>query len=166
MKPRVLQLYYLATPLFLAVEYRWNVSIRVPLPEQALLRYAYYGFCLACGVACFWKPRAAPLVALFESSLNIILLVLSVMAAVFALPGTIMDAGRSIPSALTPGGMLNFCLSGAVWLFSFYLYQAELLLMRRRYASAGFGIVEGRRDRLAFCIRFLLSGEDDGKARD
>ncbi len=75
--PRLIQAYYLATPLFFLVDVFLSFPIRVSALADPGLRYLYYAFALGCGVATRVRPKVGPYVGLAESSLNILLLVLS-----------------------------------------------------------------------------------------
>ncbi len=82
--PRLIEAYYLATPLFFLVDVFLSFPIRVSALADPGLRYLYYAFALGCGVASRVRPKVGPYVGLAESALNILLLILSVM------PGQIM----------------------------------------------------------------------------
>ncbi len=84
--PRLIEAYYLATPLFFLVDIFLSFPIRVSALADPGLRYLYYAFALGCGVASRVRPKVGPYVGLAESSLNILLLVLSVMLPIAQLP--------------------------------------------------------------------------------
>jgi hypothetical protein len=69
--------YYYATPLFILLDYLLGINIRVSaLDAMPLYKYAYYGFCILCGVCIFILPRYSPIVALLESGINILMMIL------------------------------------------------------------------------------------------
>ena len=117
--------YYLATPLFVVADALLGVNIRIAALPDASSRGAYYLFAFACGILCRWRPRITPVVGILESSLNVLLLVLSVMLPLFELQETVFtDEPWVTPfSAMSLG---NFILSGAVLVASFHLHMANL----------------------------------------
>ncbi len=94
--PRLIEAYYLATPLFFLVDVFLSFPIRVSALADPGLRYLYYAFALGCGVASRVRPKVGPYVGLAESSLNILLLILSVMLPIAQLPDRVF-AGESTP---------------------------------------------------------------------
>jgi uncharacterized Tic20 family protein len=123
---RFIQVYYLATPVFFLADLLFNASIRVSFIESASMRYAYYGFCLFCGLVSYLLPPFASLVGLFESSLNILLLVLGIMVPIHVLPGQVLE-GQPGGVAFTGRSILNFGLSATILTISF---QARLTALR------------------------------------
>jgi hypothetical protein len=78
---RLVQLYYLATPLFWLADRAWGLSVRAAfLDELPTARTAYYLACCALGVAAWRRPRYAALIAFGESAANVVLLAASVLA--------------------------------------------------------------------------------------
>ncbi len=117
-----MEAYYLATPLFFLADVVMGLSIRVSALGDPGLRYLYYAFALGCGIVARTKPRAAPFVGIAESSLNVLLLVLSIMLPVFQLP-----AGEAVTAPISGLGLANFALSGTILVASFHLHQAAIL---------------------------------------
>jgi len=73
------RLYYLVTPAFIVLDYSAGVSVRVAvLDGLPLYKSLYYGFCVVCGVLVYLLPTSSAVVALVESSINILLTILSV----------------------------------------------------------------------------------------
>ena len=124
--PRLIQAYYLATPLFFLVDVFLSFPIRVSALADPGLRYLYYAFALGCGVASRVRPKVGPYVGLAESSLNILLLVLSVMLPIVQLPDRVF-AGESLPEPLSGLTLANFMLSGSILVASFHVHQASIL---------------------------------------
>ena len=78
-KHSITSLYYYITPLFVVFDYLGGINIRVAvLDSMPFYKNLYYGFCILCGIGMFALPRYTPLVALFESTINILLIVLAV----------------------------------------------------------------------------------------
>lgn len=123
--PRLLTIFYLATPAFLAMDLAFGVPLRVTALASPGLRYAYYAFSMGCGVATHTRPRIAPFVGLFESSLNLLMLVLSIMLPIFALSDqAFADEAFSVP--FTPAMLGNVVLSGTILIASFHIHQAKI----------------------------------------
>jgi len=71
--------YFYITPLFIILDYFWGLNVRVAaLDSEPTYKNLYYGFCVLCGVCMFIVPRYSAVVALFESIVNSMLLVLSI----------------------------------------------------------------------------------------
>ena len=90
---RLLTGYYLATPAFWLLDLLVQAPIRAAALEQPGWRFTYYVFAFACGLLCRWRPRLAPVVGMAESSVNVLLLVLSVLLPIYSLPGQ-LESGR------------------------------------------------------------------------
>ena len=103
-----------------------SFPIRVSALADPGLRYLYYAFALGCGVASRVRPKVGPYVGLAESSLNILLLVLSVMLPIAQLPDLVF-AGESLPAPLSGLTLANFVLSGGILVVSFHVHQARLI---------------------------------------
>lgn len=113
-----MEAYYLATPLFFLADVVMGLSVRVSALGNPGLRYLYYAFALGCGILARTRPRMAPFVGIAESSLNVLLLVLSIMLPVFQLPEQFLagegrhsahfrpQAGQFRPVWDNPGGQL------------------------------------------------------------
>ena len=124
--PRLIEAYYLATPLFFLVDIFLSFPIRVSALADPGLRYLYYAFALGCGVASRVRPKVGPSVGLAESSLNILLLVLSVMLPIAQLPDLVF-AAESLPAPLSGLTLANFVLSGGILVVSFHVHQARVI---------------------------------------
>jgi len=69
--------YYYATPLFILLDYFAGINVRVSaLDAMPLYKYAYYGFCILCGLCIYIFPKYSPIVALLESAINYVLMIL------------------------------------------------------------------------------------------
>jgi len=64
-----------------------------------------------------WPIRTI-LLALAESSINIFLLIYSVMAPIFHL-GSAITSGESVPEIITSAGLVNFIVTGGILVFGF-----------------------------------------------
>ncbi|UCE46412.1 MAG: hypothetical protein JSW47_12410 [Phycisphaerales bacterium] len=71
------RIYYYLTPAFILLDYFGVANIRVAVfDSMPLYKNVYYGFCVFCGVVVFFRPMYSLVVGLFESSINILMIVL------------------------------------------------------------------------------------------
>lgn len=118
----VLEIYYLATPLFILADVVLHAPIRVSFLASPVHRWAYYAFCVGCGIACHRWPLAARSIAFSESSINLLLLVLSVMLPIWSVADQVL-AGGPITSPMTPAKLINVVVSGLVLVIAFHRNQ-------------------------------------------
>ncbi len=118
-RARLLEAYYLATPLFIVVDVALHAPVRVSFLASPAQRWAYYGVCIVCGLACHHWPHAARPIALAESSVNMLLLALSVMLPIWSLGDAVL-AGGPIPSPMTPARLMNVMVTGTALILAFH----------------------------------------------
>ena len=71
--------YFYITPLFILLDYFGGVNVRVSaLDSWPLYKNLYYGFCILCGICMYIVPRYSVVVALFESTINFMMIVLGI----------------------------------------------------------------------------------------
>lgn len=71
--------YFYITPLFIVIDYLWGFNFRISaLDSEPTYKYLYYGFCILCGVLIYIFPNYSAIAGLFESSINIMLLILNI----------------------------------------------------------------------------------------
>jgi len=71
--------YFYITPLFILLDYILGVNVRVSaLEAMPLYKNLYYGLCILCGICMYIIPRYSAVVALFESSINFMMIVLGI----------------------------------------------------------------------------------------
>jgi hypothetical protein len=76
-KSSLVRWYFYITPLFIVLDYFWGFNIRISaLDSEPTYKYLYYGFCILCGVLMYIFPNYSYITALFESSINIMMLIL------------------------------------------------------------------------------------------
>jgi hypothetical protein len=69
--------YYYATPLFILLDYLAGINVRVSaLDAMPLYKNIYYGCCILCGIYIYIFPNHSPVVALCESAINILMMIL------------------------------------------------------------------------------------------
>ncbi len=80
MRYSIPRLYYLVTPAFILLDYLGGINVRVAVLEgMPLYKNLYYGFCVLCGVAVYFLPEYAAVVALFESPVNLVITILGLV---------------------------------------------------------------------------------------
>ncbi len=124
-RTRLLHLYYLVTPAFAILDLVLGASFRAAGIASPAWRAAYYAFALGCWVAMRRWPRATPLIGIGESSVNLLLLVLSVLGPIFAAPGVIA-AGGEPALAFGAGKLVNLLLAGSILVLGFQRHQTAL----------------------------------------
>jgi len=118
-RPTLTAVYYLATPVFALCDWIFHLNVRVAaLDGQPALKNSYYAICTAAGALTYWKPSLSRVVGLAESSVNILLLVLGVMLPYYSLIGSFNGEQAFMP--FTPARVLNFLISGFMWVRVFY----------------------------------------------
>lgn len=116
----LIEWYYLATPLFVLLDIAFGYSFRISaLEENSMYQYAYYGICFLAGIICYRRRIYSAVFAIFESVLNIFLLIWSIMGPYYEV---IHEAaqGNPIDNPLNFDHLINFGIVGVVLLISFY----------------------------------------------
>ena len=104
---KVLRYYFNATPLFALADWLLGVNIRaVAFEGHPRRRAAYYAACVAGSIALRWRPEWAETLGLADSSLNIALLCVSILAPYYALADQI-GAGQTPGTPYTPSFVIN-----------------------------------------------------------
>ena len=84
MLDRFLKSYYFSTPLWWLADRLWGVNLRAAgfesLPH---LKSVYYGLCVLCALVIWLKPTWITVVALAESSVNILSLILGILGLIW-----------------------------------------------------------------------------------
>ena len=122
----LLTAYYLATPLFAALDLGLSAPIRAVGVESPVVRLGYYAGTFALGWVMRARPALAPWLAMGESAVNLTLLMASVLVPIWSL-GETSDAAAL---ADLPSRVLNLALSGGVLVYGFYRSQARARLPR------------------------------------
>ncbi len=121
---KLIRAYYLVTPLFVILDILFGFTFRasgLTLPEY---RYLYYGFCLLCALGCFFQVRYTALIAIAESSVNLLILLLGIMLPVIHLGNLQGETGAAI--LINSDNILNFMITGLVLVGVFHAAQREL----------------------------------------
>ncbi|MGI9625886.1 MAG: hypothetical protein ACR2QM_03550 [Longimicrobiales bacterium] len=123
---RVLEFFYLLTPLFAAVDLVFGVPARAAgIPDRGW-RLAYYGLLMGCWLACRYKPGSAPLVGLVESGVNLLLLFLAVLLPIWN-AGEHMLANGGDAALYGPGIWWNLAISGPMLILSIKLNEKAII---------------------------------------
>lgn len=121
----LVRLYYLATPLFAALDLLVGVSVRAAGIGSLSWRVVYYVFTFACWILIRRRPSWLPAIGITEGSVNLLLLFLSVLGPIFAAPAIVAEGG--IPDvAFGPGKLVNLMLAGSVLILGIQSHQATL----------------------------------------
>ena len=117
---RLLQFYYLATPLFIFVGWLFEMNIRVTIPGGSDSQYyIYYGICLVASVLTLKSDLLAALIALLECSVNILLLLLSVLWPLYHLGDQITE-GNNGAFVFGTAELVHFGIAGTILAIAFY----------------------------------------------
>lgn len=122
--------YYLATPLFMLFDLVYGLNVRaVALDHLPGARWVYYAFCLGCAWVTLKRPGATRRVAEVESAVNISLLIAAVLLT-YAHAIRALAYGTLAANPFTVRFLVNFVLSGTVWMTA--LYRSQLPERRAR----------------------------------
>ena len=120
----ITSLYYFGTPAFMMLDYFGGINVRVAVLDSfPLYKNVYYGFCILCGVGMYVLPRCTPIIALFESSINILLIVLAVFlpyVQTVLQPDNILNSNWEAETAFAAPRIANLLLAGIVAAISFH----------------------------------------------
>jgi hypothetical protein len=109
---RLLKLYYLATGVFLLLDYLAGINIRVAfLAAWPGWRALYYLFCLGCLGLIVWRPALTLLVSTVESLLTLSALILSMGVRAMGQSVLAVEGGGAVISAEE---VINFIIAGGV----------------------------------------------------
>ena len=117
--------YFYITPLFILLDYFLGLNIRVSALDSApVYKNLYYGFCVLCGIGVFIAPGYSTIVALFESTINFIMLIvgffLQYMQTVTSLMDDVTGSDfKAVEDSLTAESMTNFAIVGFFLILTF-----------------------------------------------
>lgn len=113
--------YYAATVLFALADWLLGANVRaVGFATSPRLRIVYYAACLGCGVLIHLRPKWSALITLAESSINLAVLVLSVLLPYYAAIDALSDGNLPPTTPITTAFVLNFLIVGGVSAAVFY----------------------------------------------
>ena len=115
--------YYYATPLFILLDYLAGINVRVSaLDSMSLYKYAYYGFCILCAFCIYISPKYSPVVALFESGINFVMIIFLLFlpyAILISNTEDVLNQDWSFPQMFTAQRIVNLAFAGFVAVFAF-----------------------------------------------
>ena len=122
---RVLPWYYAATVLFLILDYRFGINIRVAfLDAMPVAKFGYYIVLIWCFGLVMYRPAWATLVGTFESLVTLIALILSMGIRVLLRNDAIFVENAGI---LTVQEVINFLIVGSMAYLSWVKGLRELI---------------------------------------
>ncbi len=131
------RLYYLVTPAFILLDYFGGISVRVAvLDGMPVYKNLYYGFCILCGVTVYLLPQWSPVVALFESPVNLLITILGLVLPYverIKQSDDILTTGWSPALGLSTEYVTNLLLAAGIATFAFL--QANKALSDRFEAA-------------------------------
>jgi len=115
------------SPLFFLVGLWWGWEVRVTFLPDLEARFLYYVALSALGLLAHFRPGTAPWVALGESTLNLLLILLWILLPIYALTENALETGATgVP--YTPAEVLvNGLLAGSFFVLGFYRAQGAIL---------------------------------------
>ena len=103
---------YWSTPLFVALDFIYGVSLRIPfLDAMPGVKLMYYGAELACAVAIAARPQWTAAIGLTESTANIALLIVSTWAAYLSVLESAGSPDLVIVNPFTPQAVASLAIS-------------------------------------------------------
>ncbi len=120
---RFFTLYYsLGTLAFAALDWILAAPIRAAFLHAPNQRVLYYAALVGLGFVCRAKPTWAPVVGMAESSLNLLLVLLSIMLPIYALADQV-EGGGAVGLPFTRITLLNVAVTGSVLIYTFHRSQ-------------------------------------------
>ena len=123
---RLIRDYYLGTPLFFLADVLFGFNVRVAFLDQLpTVKFIYYIVAFGLGIVAWRKPEWTVRIGLFESTADVVLIILSVA---FWYLG-VLDAAASesgMPVAPSAQALVNFALSALVAGVSYSIQRAHV----------------------------------------
>jgi hypothetical protein len=116
---------YWSTPLFVALDFLYGVSLRIPfLDALPGAKAIYYAADLACAVAITARPRWTAAIGFAESTLSIVLLIISTGAAYLGVLESAASPDVVIVNPFTPQAVASLAISALVLAASYTMRAA------------------------------------------
>jgi len=116
--------YYYITPLFILLDYFGGISVRVAvLDSMPMYKNLYYGFCIFCAVSVYFRPQFTAVITLFESTIIVLITVLSVFlpyVQFITQVDDVLNENWDILNAFTVPKIVNLMLAGTMAIVAFY----------------------------------------------
>lgn len=120
------ELFYLATPAFVLLDWLVGVPARAAGIPDPGWRAAYYAMLMGCWLLCRYVPGSAPLVGLAESSVNLLPLLLSILLPIWSYGERALQ-GTGPDGVLAPGALWNLAISGPMLVLSIKANERRIL---------------------------------------
>ena len=114
--------YYLVTPAFIVLDYAVDFNIRIaPLDATPRFKILYYGFCVVFGLVGFFRPWVSMVVAIFESSIIILLSLRSLLLPMMQvlIGASDLRGDWSLVEAFDLKMALNVVIAGTIGILAF-----------------------------------------------
>jgi hypothetical protein len=116
--------YFYITPLFILLDYILGLNIRVSaLDSMPLYKSLYYGFCILCGIGAFIAPQYSALVALSESTINFMMIVVGIFLPyvqnVLYVDDILNADFKAVEAAITVESIANLVIVGSCVILTF-----------------------------------------------
>lgn len=128
--------YYYATPLFILLDYLLGINVRVSaLDTMPLYKNLYYGFCILCGLCMYISPRYSSVVALLESAINYVLMILLLLMPYIRclMQEDIIGEGWQNVESLSPEQITNLLIAALV---AAYAFKTSINKLQSDFAAA------------------------------
>lgn len=120
----VQKLYYYITPLFILLDYFGGLSVRAAvLDTMPTYKNLYYGFCIFCAIGIYFRPQLSAFVALFDSTIIVLMTVLSVFLPYIrflAEADNVLNTNWDIAGGFSIPKIVNILLSGSIGILAFH----------------------------------------------
>jgi len=116
--------YYYITPLFILLDYLGGLSVRAAvLDSMPMYKNLYYGFCVFCAVGIYFRPGFSAVVALIESTIIVLMTVMSVFLPYVRYimeADDVLNTNWDFSNAFSVPRIVNIVLSGTVGIIAFH----------------------------------------------
>jgi len=116
--------YYYITPLFILLDYFGGISVRVAvLDSMPMYKNLYYGFCIFCAFSMYFRPQFTAVVTLFESTIIVLITVLSVFLPYIRFimqADDVLNESWDIMNAFSIPRIVNLVLAGTMAIVAFH----------------------------------------------
>jgi len=116
--------YYYITPLFILLDYVGGLSVRAAvLDSMPMYKNLYYGFCIFCSVFIYFRPQFTAIVTLFDSTIIVLITVLSVFLPYIQFimqADDVLNENWDIMSAFSIPRIVNLMLAGTMAIVAFH----------------------------------------------
>lgn len=123
-KHAIPKFYYYITPVFILLDYIGGLSVRAAvLDSMPMYKNLYYGFCIFCGISMHFRPQFSAVVALFESTIIVLMTVLSVFlpyVQIIMQTDDVLNENWDVTSAFSIPRIVNIVLAGSIAIFAFH----------------------------------------------